>query len=61
MVYLFLSGLNQAANICKKKLFRLWISCVYLLVNLWCAGSACALKLFCNGPSGRMLRWVMPR
>ena len=37
MVYLFLSGLNQAANICKKKLFRLWISCVYLWANLWFA------------------------
>jgi len=37
MVYLFLGGLNQAANICKKKLFRLWISCVYLWANLWFA------------------------
>jgi len=33
--YSFLGGLNQAARICKKKLLRLWITCVYLWANLW--------------------------
>ena len=48
MVYYFWGGLNQATSICKKKLFRLWISCVYLWANLWfaafipkCAAAAC--------------------
>ena len=61
VAYQITVGLNHYFRQRNKNNDRLWISCVYLLVNLWCAGSACALKLFCNGPSGRVLRWVMPR
>jgi len=36
-VYSLMGELNQAARICKQKLFCLWISCVYLWANLWFA------------------------
>ena len=52
MVYLFLGVLNQAASICKKKLFRLWISCVYLWANLWFAALSRHARLRrCHQPS----------
>jgi hypothetical protein len=35
MVCDLIGRLNEQPPICKKKLFHLWIKCVYLLVNLW--------------------------
>lgn len=61
IAYGVMVGLNHYFRQRNKNNDRVWISCAYLLVNLWYAGSARALKLFCNGPSGRVLRRVIPR